>query len=280
MKGCVGVRAVGAARAVFHAGTSYLGQAWLARQERWGRGRARQSEAERAAGSWMDDKSCICCSLVPLHWWLQWCPLRVDSGDMLSCNCGCVAVTGQPANAADDSSKRPSSPTCHFASLPLVTFLHSAAHTQFSGVRCVTATWLRHSSEMLFAVLTDCGVSSIPDVETWWSISTSAGTDEFCVALSIWQVSLLIHLSHFIEVKIMPQCSMCSDLCDSDLLINRWWRGYYCSSCRPTTCGVAVFSVVCTRNLIQREFAHFVIMSWGPSGHCSHRYLTWHGLYV
>lgn len=82
--------------------------------------RARQSKRLSPA----DGKSCIHCSLVPLHWWLQWCPLRVDSGDMVSCNCRCVAVRGQPANAGDDSSKRPSSPTCRLASVPLVTSLH------------------------------------------------------------------------------------------------------------------------------------------------------------
>lgn len=96
-----------------------MGQAWVAKQEEE---RARRGERLSPA-EWVMH-SCILCLFVPLQWWVQWCPLRVDSGGMVSCNCRCLALRGQPANARDDYAKRPSSPAWCLASLPLVTPLH------------------------------------------------------------------------------------------------------------------------------------------------------------
>lgn len=80
-----------------HSGTSYLGQAWEAKQE---------EARARASGSVLLNRWQLMHPLSLLFrfiWRLQWCPpLQVDSGDMVSCNCRCVAMRGQHANARDD----------------------------------------------------------------------------------------------------------------------------------------------------------------------------------
>lgn len=71
----------------------------------------------------MDGKSCILCPRVLLQWRCSGAGYK-PTLRMVSCNRRCVAVRGQPAIAGDDYSKRSSSPTCHLASVPLVTLFH------------------------------------------------------------------------------------------------------------------------------------------------------------
>lgn len=112
----------------------------------------------------MDGKSCILCPFVPLHWWVQRCLLRVDSGDMVSCNCRCVAKEGQPANSKDDYSKWCSSffsrSSQRFA-ISLHPSLSVPETVSLSGM-CHSKTTMPHSET--FGVQLNCVFSFAPNL--------------------------------------------------------------------------------------------------------------------
>lgn len=151
-----GERAVGspaAAKALFHSGTSYLGQAWVAKQE----------SRDEASGSVLLNgmaSHAFSVPFVPLHWWVQRCLLRVDSGDMVSCNCRCVAKEGQPANSKDDYSKWCSSFFSHFT-ISLHPSLSVPETVSLSGM-CHSKTTMPHSEA--FGVQLKCVFSFAPNL--------------------------------------------------------------------------------------------------------------------